>query len=185
MSQLKYVLDIEAHFPVAQDADSLKQHIESLVNNDIKDSVLKQLQGHIWEQGYKNGDIKAPVYPDAVEFIKRHAPNVYIYSSGSVKAQILLFEHVEGDIDLTKFITGYFDINTSGKKTEAQSYANILQSIGLGQSSADSVVFISDNEKELDAASDVGIKTFLALRPGNNPVSCVEKYTAVTDFSSI
>ncbi|CAH00039.1 putative acireductone synthase UTR4 [Kluyveromyces lactis] len=174
-----------AQFPVPQDASSLHEHIESLVNNDIKDSVLKQLQGYIWEQGYKSGEIKAPVYPDAIDFIQRHAPNVYIYSSGSVKAQILLFQHVEGDIDLTKSIAGYFDINTSGKKTEPQSYTNILKSIGVPPSSASDVVFISDNDKELDAALDVGISTILALRPGNNPVSNAEKYKALNNFSSI
>lgn len=172
-------------FPVSQDPVSLKQHIESLVNNDIKDSVLKQLQGHIWEQGYKSGEIKSPIYPDAIEFIKKHESNVYIYSSGSVKAQVLLFQNVEGGIDLTKYIAGYFDINTSGKKTEAQSYANILKSIGVAPESANDVVFISDNHLELDAANQVGVKTLLAIRPGNNPVPDAEKYTSVTDFSSL
>ena len=51
---------------------------------------------------------------------------IYIYSSGSIKAQILLFGHVKSTtttttitnevIDLNPKLNGYFDITTAGFK---------------------------------------------------------------------
>lgn len=164
----------------------LQEYILDLVDRDIKDPVLKQLQGLVWEQGYKQGEIKAPVYQDAIELIQRSG-EVYIYSSGSVKAQRLLFGHVADPnggscLDLQPYIRGYFDINTSGKKTEADSYRRILKDIGRD---ASDVLFISDNELELDAASEAGLNTLLAVRPGNAPVSGNKKYQTVTDYSAL
>lgn len=161
-----------SQFPQHGDSNSLNTHIQSLVDNDIKDPTLKQLQGTVWSQGYVSGEIKAPVYEDAIDFMKRKQ-NVYIYSSGSVQAQKLLFGHVanpskEGSpesLDLNPLIKGYFDINTSGKKLESSSYEKIIEQIG--SVSPEQVLFISDNIKELEAAHAAGLKTLLALRPGN------------------
>lgn len=172
-----------AQFPAQ---DNLQEYIQDLVARDVKDPILKQLQGHVWAQGYYNGEIKAPVYKDAIELIKRK-PEVYIYSSGSVKAQKLLFGHVEDpsstkSIDLQPFIKSFFDINTSGKKTEPESYQKILQNIGK---QPDDVLFISDNILELDAASQVGLETILAVRPGNPPVTDIKNYTILEDYSTL
>ncbi|QLL31601.1 hypothetical protein HG536_0B04650 [Torulaspora globosa] len=164
----------------------LQEYILELVDRDIKDPVLKQLQGHVWAQGYEQGEIKAPVYRDAIELIRRGG-EVYIYSSGSVKAQKLLFGHVadpdsDRRLDLQPFIRGYFDINTSGKKTEAESYRRILKDMGR---EARDVLFISDNELELDAASEAGLNTLLAVRPGNAPISSNKGYEIVKDYSAL
>lgn len=190
-SQDPNVVDLLSQFPKEKRGQALSDYILDLVSRDIKDPVLKQLQGHVWAQGYYSGKIKAPVYGDAIEYIKR-CSDVYIYSSGSVKAQKLLFGHVQDPndtqskrIDLQPFIKGYFDINTSGKKSESQSYENILKDIGISMDNAGKVLFISDNPVELDAASSVGISTILALRPGNAPVHNIEKYRAVEDFSKL
>lgn len=167
----------------------LEAHIINLVKNDVKDPVLKELQGYVWDAGYKSGEIKAPVYQDAIEFIKR-SPVVYIYSSGSVKAQKLLFGHVADPrdpsvgIDMQPYIKGYFDINTSGKKTEDSSYTNILKDIGLG-GDASSVLFLSDNPLELIAAEKAGLSTGLALREGNAPVENKDQYKCYENFDSL
>lgn len=190
-SQDPNVVDLLLQFPKEKRGHSLSEYILDLVARDVKDPVLKQLQGHVWAQGYYSGKIKAPVYDDAVEYIERTS-DVYIYSSGSVKAQKLLFGHVQDPsnalgkhIDLQPFIKDYFDINTSGKKTESQSYENILKDIGISIDDVGKVLFISDNPLELDAASSVGISTILALRPGNAPVHHIEKYRAVENFSKL
>mgnify|MGYP004719365405 CR=1 FL=1 len=39
--------------------EALQEQIESLVHNDIKEAVLKSLQGIGWEQGYDSGELKA------------------------------------------------------------------------------------------------------------------------------
>lgn len=166
------IKSVLAQFPQHGNPQALQAHLQSLVDNDVKDPILKQLQGTVWAKGYTSGEIKAPVYKDAIEFMKRK-DNVYIYSSGSVQAQKLLFGYVanpnesESDgssLDLNPLIKGYFDINTSGKKMESSSYEKIVSQIGV---KADQVLFLSDNVKELEAADAAGLKTLLAVRPGN------------------
>lgn len=169
------------------DKDALIKHILGLVEADIKDPILKQLQGYIWAEGYRSGKIKAPVYADAIDLIKR-SPHVYIYSSGSVKAQKLLFGYVaddnESSMDLNSYIKGYFDINTSGIKIDSSSYVNILKDIGMIEH-PEQVLFLSDNPKELDAAKQANVTTGLAIREGNAPVPNVEDYTTYTDFANL
>ncbi|CAI4059847.1 putative acireductone synthase UTR4 SKDI_05G0320 [Saccharomyces kudriavzevii IFO 1802] len=181
------ICEILSQFGI-DDKHQLQAHILELVANDVKDPILKQLQGYVWAHGYESGQIKAPVYADAIDFIRRK-DRIYIYSSGSVKAQKLLFGHVQGrraptgdSLDLNAYIDGYFDINTSGKKTETQAYANILQDIGV---SANDVLFLSDNPLELDAAGAVGMATGLAVRPGNAPVSDMQKYRVYKNFEDL
>lgn len=170
-------------FGIGREAGVLEQHMRELVANDVKDATLKRLQGEVWEEGYAKGEIKAPLYEDAIEFIKRKCPEVFIYSSGSVKAQKLLFSYVVGGIDMRKYISGYFDINTSGKKTEVESYKNILQALEV--SDGGEVTFLSDNVKELDAAKAAGMNTVLAVRPGNAVVENLDAYRWVTEFSEL
>lgn len=172
-----------------EDNDKLKAHISDLVARDVKDSKLKSLQGFVWENGYIDGSIKAPIYKDAIELISNPNNKIYIYSSGSVKAQILLFKYAcqFGDahkrpIDLTPFIKGHFDINTSGPKVESKSYENILKDIG---EKGENVLFLSDNPLELDAARQCNINVGLALREGNNPVKNKEDYPNYTTFDKL
>ena len=185
-TQSDTIKDLLSQFNIA-DKDALSAHILGLVAADKKDPILKQLQGYVWAEGYSSGEIKAPVYPDAIGMIKRH-PNVYIYSSGSVNAQKLLFGHVAGSdgssIDINPEIKGYFDINTSGAKIDASSYSSILKDIGMADH-PEQVLFLSDNPRELDAAKQVGIVTGLAIRPGNAPVPNESDYVTYTDYSKL
>lgn len=109
--------------------------VEILLNwiaEDRKATPLKALQGMVWEQGYQAGQLKGHVYPDAVEALKRWQPagyQLFVYSSGSIQAQKLIFGCSEAG-DLTPLFSGYFD-TTSGPKREAQSYINIQQAIGV------------------------------------------------------
>ena len=105
----------------------LKWHDE-----DRKIGPLKTLQGLIWEQGFAAGALKGHVYADAVAGLRRwHKHNIplYIYSSGSVAAQKLLFGHSDFG-DLTQLFSGYFDTGIGGKK-EAESYRAIARKLAL------------------------------------------------------
>lgn len=176
------VEEICSQFPenVRDSYDSLLEYITSLVNNDIKDPILKSLQGFIWKLGYENGELMAPVYQDAIEFIKdlSKMKNIYIYSSGSIKAQILLFGHVKGangsSVDMNSYLSGYYDITTAGFKQESSSYVSILKDIGY-ESKQSSVLFLSDNVKEVDAATQAGMNSLVVDRPGNAPLSEADK----------
>jgi len=89
---------------------------------------------------------------------------VSIFSSGSTRAQRLLFRHSSAG-DLTPYLTAYFD-TTTGPKAEPSSYARIAERLRIA---AEAVVFVSDSPRELDAARACGMGTRLAVRPGNSP----------------
>eukprot|EP00730_Choanoeca_flexa_P016252 TRINITY_DN7642_c0_g1_i4.p1 TRINITY_DN7642_c0_g1~~TRINITY_DN7642_c0_g1_i4.p1 ORF type:complete len:115 (+),score=14.82 TRINITY_DN7642_c0_g1_i4:262-606(+) len=72
------------------------------MQKDRKLTALKQLQGHIWQAAYESGQVKGHVYEDVVPAFKRlvdAGAKIYIYSSGSIQAQKLLFGYSEaGDL---------------------------------------------------------------------------------------
>lgn len=148
------------------DAD-VERVIEILLGwiaEDRKATPLKALQGMVWEQGYDAGQLKGHVYPDAVEALQRwhqQGYGLYVYSSGSIQAQKLIFGCSEAG-DLSGLFSGYYD-TTSGPKREAQSYRNITTAIGLP---AEEIVFLSDIVEELDAAKAAGMATCGLVRDG-------------------
>lgn len=136
----------------------------SWIAEDRKATPLKALQGMVWAEGYKAGLLKGHVYPDAVEALQRWKQEgyaLYVYSSGSIQAQQLIFGcSVAGD--LSPLFSGYFD-TTSGPKREAQSYRTIVADIGVA---AEDVLFLSDIVEELDAAQQAGLQTCGLAREG-------------------
>ncbi|KPL27737.1 MAG: haloacid dehalogenase [Acidithiobacillales bacterium SM1_46] len=131
-------------------------------DQDRKVAPLKELQGMIWEAGFRNGDFTGHVYPDAAETLKlwkARGLGLYIYSSGSVHAQKLLFAHTAWG-DLTPLFSGYFD-TTTGNKREPDSYRKIASQIGW---LATEIVFLSDVKEELDAAKAAGYVTWQLVR---------------------
>ncbi len=140
------------------------------MDQDRKSTGLKSLQGKIWEEGYRSGDLRGEVYPDvppALERWRRQGIDVAIFSSGSVQAQRSLFGNsVAGD--LTRFIRAYFD-TTTGPKREPESYTRIAAALERLPSA---VLFLSDIAAELDAAQDTGMQTGLCIRtPGQTPAA--------------
>jgi enolase-phosphatase E1 len=138
-----------------------------LMDHDRKSPALKELQGHIWEDGYRAGALVAPVYPDVEPAFRRwrHAGRALgIFSSGSVLAQQWLFRCSTAG-DLTPHLQWYFDTGV-GPKRDAVSYRRIAQETGMA---AADILFISDVAAELDAARAAGMQTALADRPGNTP----------------
>jgi enolase-phosphatase E1 len=137
------------------------------MDRDRKSTALKELQGRIWEEGYVRGDLVGEVFPDVAGALSRwhakHCP-VGIFSSGSTLAQRLLFRHSLAG-DLTPYLTAYFD-TTTGPKAEPSSYARIAERLGT---TPEAVMFVSDTVRELDAAHAAGMRTRLAVRPGNPP----------------
>lgn len=131
---------------------------------DRKIGPLKELQGLIWAQGFAEGVLKGHVYADAVAGLRRwHAGGIrlYVYSSGSVGAQKLLFGHSDFG-DLTPLFAGHFDTAVGGKK-EARSYAAIAEAVGLAPGD---ILFLSDVGEELAAARAAGFAVLLLAREG-------------------
>lgn len=129
---------------------------------DRKITPLKELQGMIWRIGYDSGELRSHVYEDAVRGLRKwHAAGLrlYVYSSGSISAQQLLFAHTPAG-DLRPLFSGYFDTST-GPKLESGSYGRIATALGLVPRS---IVFLSDHPGETQAAAAAGLQTVLLAR---------------------
>jgi enolase-phosphatase E1 len=140
----------------------LVEVLQGWIDQDRKHPALKALQGMIWAEGYAKGEYVAHVYDDAVAALRQwHGDGhpLYVYSSGSVAAQQLLFGHSRAG-DLRPRFSGYFDTAVGGKR-EPGSYRNVLAK--LDRPGAD-VLFLSDVVEELDAARDAGLATVLVDR---------------------
>jgi enolase-phosphatase E1 len=147
--------------------DVLVEVLQGWIDADRKHTALKALQGMIWDAGYRQGAYTGHVYPDtapALEKWKQAGHEIYVYSSGSVAAQKLLFGHSDAG-DLTPLLSGHFDTEVGGKR-EVHSYERIAQAIGRHPSD---IVFLSDVVEELDAAREAGLATVLLDRPEDYP----------------
>ena len=135
------------------------------MDQDRKSPGLKELQGRIWEAGYRSGVLRGDVFDDvpaAFAVWRQAGIDIAIYSSGSVLAQRLLFQTTRFG-DLTKSISAFFDTGV-GPKTSAGSYETIAGALGRRPPE---ILFISDVGSELGAARSVGYQTALSIRPGN------------------
>lgn len=162
------------------DVDACIVQLIAWQDADRKIGPLKTLQGMIWAEGFADGSLQGHVYPDAVAGLRRwnaRRISLYVYSSGSVAAQKLLFGHsVTGD--LTPLFSGYFDTAIGGKK-DAASYRVIADAIDLPPAD---ILFLSDVEAELAAAQSAGLAVTLLVRDAPLPDGA---YRAVGDFDSI
>jgi len=143
-------------------ADEAAGVLERWIDEDRKVTPLKALQGMIWRRGYEAGELTGHMYADTPVYLKQWhdaGRKLYIYSSGSVDAQKLIFGHTDYG-DLTPLFSGYFDTRVGGKR-ESASYVAILRAIGLD---GPRVLFLSDVGEELDAAKQAGLKTCQLLR---------------------
>ncbi len=164
------------------DLDALLRALHDWADRDIKVTPLKTLQGAIWVEGFKERGIRGHLYPDAIDAIHRfHDGGValYVYSSGSVPAQKLLFGFsVAGN--LLPLFSGFYDTTIGGKRV-ASSYEKILGEIGIPPNET---IFFSDNEAELDAAEEVGIQAVQLARPEDLTTPST-RHTSVESFTGI
>ena len=163
-----------------EDIDGLIEVLDTWIREDRKETPLKALQGMLWEQGYQQGAFRGHIYDDAAEYLQRwhdRGLRLFVYSSGSVKAQKLIFGFSEAG-DLTPFFSGYFDTRIGGKK-ESTSYSNIIDELGVEPRT---VLFLSDVEAELKAAEDAGMRTVWLVREGDLPDT---KRAVATDFAGV
>jgi enolase-phosphatase E1 len=160
--------------------EALRARVEDLTRRDVKIAYLKNLQGYLWEDGYKSGAYATPLFPDVAPRLRSWKEDqgfhLAIYSSGSVFAQKLLFEHVDasragteaevkpdtvgeddghrGEVqDLTGLfdVDGWFDTTNAGLKTEVSSYATIAQALKVGGSLCSSYGNIRPNDRAVRA----------------------------------
>ncbi len=151
----------EANDPDA-DVETIIKVLLGWIVEDKKNTALKTLQGYVWKHGYENRDFTGHIYDDAVRCLRKWFDDgvaLYVFSSGSVGAQKLLFGHSDAG-DLCPVFSGYFDTQV-GHKREAGAYTNISRHIALP---AEAILFLSDVLEELDAAAEAGMQTMQLVR---------------------
>ena len=149
---------------------------------DMKIGPLKSLQGLIWEDGYRAGLLKAPVFPDAAAALRDwHAAGITlaVYSSGSVLAQKRLFTSSDQG-DLAILFSGFFD-TAMGAKREATAYARIAAALSMAPAE---ILFMSDIPEELDAAHAAGLRTLHVVRPGEGSAA-TRRHPHIASFAEI
>ena len=158
------------------------EYCQWLIAKDSKCTPLKLLQGKIWQEGYKSGELHGEVYPDvpvAFERWSRQKKMICIYSSGSVLAQELLFRTTDSG-DLTAYISGFFDTRV-GSKTESESYKKIASSFPYPRRQ---FLFISDAVNEIEAALAAEMQALLCVRE-DQTASASSAAGVLHDFSVV
>lgn len=161
-------------------SEELVEVLFGFMDQDRKSTALKALQGMIWRAGYENGSFTGHLYDDVLPALKRWQQQgvaLYVYSSGSVAAQKLLFGYSDAG-DITGLFSGYFDTHV-GAKREVQSYCNIASQIGLPPQE---LLFLSDIHQELDAAQEAGWNTVQLIRGAHDSES---RHRQVAGFDQI
>ncbi|KAK6371484.1 enolase-phosphatase E1 [Exophiala oligosperma] len=183
--------------------EAFEAHVKDLSERDVKIAYLKNLQGkvvhpktrehllssgqgYLWEEGYKSHVYSTPIYPDVLAAFDSWSSassadaarkEIAIYSSGSIFAQKLLFQHIKDPaipddpkaiLDRRDIIKAWFDTTNAGLKHEAGSYVKIAEALEQDQSD---ILFLSDNVKEVRAALEASMKAVVVDRPGNAPLS--------------
>jgi len=162
--------------------DASIPYIRWLIKQDKKLTALKSLQGMIWEEGYRQKELKAPLFEEVAATIGEWSQQGVIigsYSSGSIQAQLLLYQYsIDGD--LRRLFSHWFD-TSSGNKKEASSYEAISKSMRADPSK---ILFVSDARAELIAARDAGMNTCFSKRQGN-PERSGDPFDTIESLSSI
>jgi enolase-phosphatase E1 len=176
------VAAILAEAEALAEGDAVKQALQRWMDADAKITPLKTLQGLIWEDGYRSGELKGVIYPDVPPVLRRwHEAGIclYVYSSGSEAAQKLLFGHSDAG-DLAALFSAFFDTRI-GAKREATSYRTIARAISQP---AARILFLSDIGQELDAASACGMQTCQLVR-GADGTQPWEGHRHAGDFAEV
>ena len=143
----------------------LIQYLKHLISIDRKSTALKELQGEIWEYGYRNGELKSQLFPETAACLRQWHEQGWVlsvYSSGSIQAQQLLYRHSPAG-DLENLFSYWFDTRTGPKKS-TESYIKIAKQLHI---TPDNIWFVSDNGAECDAARSAGMHTLFSRRDGN------------------
>ena len=164
--------------------EAARQQILKLMDVDSKSTGLKTLQGMIWASGFHSGQLQAHVFEDvlpAIESWRDNRIDVRIYSSGSIAAQRLFFGHIANRGDCLHLFSGHYD-TTIGSKRESASYQRLATDWGLPPNE---ILFVSDIDGELSAASQAGLQVAASIRPGNTPLPDSAPWPRISTFAEI
>jgi enolase-phosphatase E1 len=151
-----------------QAIDNAVDAVNRLMDSDSKTTGLKALQGRIWESGFRSGTLRSELFDDVLPALRRWQEvglELRIYSSGSILAQQMFFEHTTQG-NLTPMFAAHYD-TTIGNKKESISYRRIAEDCKL---EPHDILFLSDVPAELIAANEAGMQAIACVRPNNAPL---------------
>ena len=129
--------DVKIRFPdnATSSPDAFVTYCIELNSKNSKFPPWKILQGILWRQLYQDGTVKAPLYDDvlpALSSLKEAGVKIYIYSSGSIEAQKLLFAHTNHG-DIRQLIDGCLHLlNVSNVQTSILRFCRSKTSLTFG-----------------------------------------------------
>lgn len=147
------------------DLDDVVAALHRWMDDDVKATPLKTLQGQIWAAGFAAGEVSSHFFADVAPRLREwHSRGVRlaVFSSGSVASQVPWFRHAP-DGDLTPLVEDYFDTVSAGNKRETGSYDAIVRALGVRP---DDALFLTDLPAELDAATGAGWQVVGVRRAG-------------------
>lgn len=153
------------NLPADAGTDSVVAVLHRWMDDDVKATPLKTIQGQIWAAGFDRGEIASHFFDDVIPRLRAwHASGVglAVFSSGSVASQVPWFRH-SPDGDLTPLVSAYFDTVNAGPKKEPASYRQIAERLGQEPGR---LAFFSDHPDELEAASAAGWQVVALSREG-------------------
>jgi len=157
-------------------------YLKFLIRCDRKVTPLKDLQGKIWAEGYARGELVGPLFEDVPTSLRRWQQEglvLAVYSSGSIAAQQLIYQHSNHG-DLRSLFSHWFDTHT-GSKHEPSSYTLIAELMGCAPQA---ILFVSDSHSELQSATQSGLQVVYSHREtGASKKSKI--YPTIQDFNQI
>ena len=157
-------------------------YLKFLIRCDRKVTPLKDLQGKIWAEGYARGELVGPLYEDVPVCLRHWQQQGFVlavYSSGSIAAQQLIYQHSNHG-DLRSLFSHWFDTHT-GSKHDPHSYSHIAKIMGCAPQA---ILFVSDSLPELLAAAHSGLQVVCCQRQ-TAAAAMKETYPIIQDFNQI
>jgi enolase-phosphatase E1 len=158
-------------------------YLKYLIRCDRKVTPLKDLQGKIWAEGYARGELVGPLYEDVPACLKHWQQQglvLAVYSSGSIAAQQLIYQHSNYG-DLRSMFSHWFDTHT-GSKHDPLSYTKIATMMGCA---AHAILFVSDSHSELLAAAQSDLQVVCCQRHTAAAAAMQATYPIIHDFNQI
>lgn len=162
--------------------EGILPYVKFLIRRDRKVTPLKDLQGKIWAEGYARGELVGPLFEDVPPSLRRWQQEgliLAVYSSGSIAAQQLIYQYSNHG-DLRSLFSHWFDTHI-GSKHDPSSYIQIAERMGCVPQA---ILFVSDSDSELLAASQSGLQVVCSQRE-TEKLKELKTYQAIDDFHQI
>ena len=163
--------------------DTVNLVVRKVYDQRAMNPEFMELLGMITNAGYESGALQAPFFDDvapALQQWKANGKGIYVFSNGSETEQRNMFRASDAG-DLSAYVDRYFSPTVIGNKKEPGSYARIGDALRQDPST---ILFLSDDEKELAAADQAGMDVILIVRPGNKPIT-TSAYVKRNSFEDI